>query len=108
MSIGLPFTRIPLDAGKLEFQERWSRLEVAAVGHSLRNSLLDDRRRHLGVGAGPADGFGSCLQAMLGDETAHPALTALCQKLRLSQFLWDDFCGNNKVHQVTKVQRVLI
>jgi hypothetical protein len=44
----------------------------------------------------------------LGYETAHPELTALCQKLRLSQFLWDDFCGTNKVHQVTKVQRVLI
>jgi hypothetical protein len=34
MSIGLPFTRILLDAGKLEFQERWSGLEVAAVGNS--------------------------------------------------------------------------
>jgi hypothetical protein len=66
MSIGLPFTRILHDAGKLEFQERWSGLEVAAVGHPLRKSLRADRRRHLGVGAGPADGFGSCLQAMLG------------------------------------------
>jgi len=43
----------------------------------------------------------------LGYETAHPALTALCQKLWLSQFLWEDFCGTNKVHQVTKVQRDL-
>jgi len=31
-----------------------------------------------------------------------------CQELRLSRFSWDDFCGTNKVHQVTKVQRVLI
>jgi hypothetical protein len=44
----------------------------------------------------------------LGYETAQPALTALCQKLRLSQFLERNFCKNNKVHQVTKVQRVLI
>jgi len=66
MSIGLPFTRILHDAGKLEFQEWVSGLEVAAVGHPLRKSLRADRRRHLGVGAGPADGFGSCLQAMLG------------------------------------------
>jgi hypothetical protein len=66
MSIGLPFTRIPLDAWKLEFQERWFGLEVAAVGHPLRKSLRADRRRHLGVGAGPADGIGSCTQVMLG------------------------------------------
>ena len=48
MSIGLPFTRILHDAWKLEFQERWSGLEVAAVGHPLRKSLRADRRRHWG------------------------------------------------------------
>jgi len=61
MSIGLPFTWILLDAGKLEFQERWSGLEVAAVGNSsseVLTRLIDDRI--LGSELALPDGFGPC------------------------------------------------
>jgi len=65
MSIGLPFTRIPLDAWKLEFQKRWSGLEVAAVGHPLRKPLQADRRRHWGSELVLPTDSDPCLQEML-------------------------------------------
>jgi Ca2+/Na+ antiporter len=66
MSIGLPFTRILLDAGKLEFQERWSGLEVAAVGNSsseVLTGLIGDGIWESELAL--SDWFGSCIQVML-------------------------------------------
>jgi len=72
----LPFTWILLDAGKLEFQERWSGLEVAAVGNSsseVLTRLIDDRI--LGSELALPDGFGSLSPSdACGYETTHPAL----------------------------------
>ena len=92
MSIGLPFTRILHDAWKLEFQERWSGLEVAAVGNSSSEVLTG----LIGDGiwgselAQPTD-LDPASRQCLGYEPAHPALTALCQKSWFSQFLWHNF-----------------